>query len=71
MSKSRLYTRWLHKKTRKTVILVGECRLEATNQPAYLFVHDDDPGAMPWARAQDEFLDGRFVKVDARETDVG
>lgn len=56
-----LYTRWLHKKTGRVVILVGECRLEATNMPAYLYVHEDEPDDLPWARDKDKFHDGRFV----------
>ena len=58
-----LYTRWIHCETRYVVIIIGECRLEATNMPAFLYVRWDDPEGMPWALHKGEFLDGRFERT--------
>lgn len=57
---------WRHVKTGKVYSVVGTCRLEATNSPAVLYASPDDGGVV-WARDMDEFLDGRFERVDARE----
>ena len=62
-----LYTRWLHKKSQHQYFIIGECRLEATNKRAFLYVPVDDRNGTPWARDIDEFLDGRFVRVDPEE----
>lgn len=60
-----LYSRWRHAKTHHDYIIIGECRLESTSAPAYLYVRADDPAGIPWAREKDEFLDGRFVRMKA------
>lgn len=62
-----LYSRWLHKKTKHTYIVVGFCQLEATNTPAILYVRDDDRTGVPWARDQKQFFDGRFIRIDFKE----
>lgn len=54
-------SRWLHVKTDREYTIIGKCRLEGTNAPAYLYVGDDE---IVWARDMDEFLDGRFVKIE-------
>lgn len=54
-------TRWRHLKTGHLVTIVGSCRLESTNEPAYLYNHD----GVIWARSMDQFLDGRFEKIAA------
>lgn len=38
------------------------CRIEATNTPAVAYVSHKD--GTVWVRPQDEFLDGRFEKVE-------
>lgn len=58
-----LFTRWLHKNSGHVYIIVGECRLEASNEPAFLYLLKEDRVGIPWARAKDEFLDGRFEAV--------
>lgn len=55
-------SRWTHLKTGGTYTVVGACRIEATNEPAYLYQHD--ASGTVWARPMDEFLDGRFVRID-------
>lgn len=56
---------WRHLKTGHLYVIVGECRIEATMEPAYLYARVDEKtrakefGA-PWARPKDEFLDGHF-----------
>lgn len=54
---------WRHKKTGSVYYITGFCTLEATNKTAVLYIEEEaDEGAeeLPWARDQDEFLDGRF-----------
>lgn len=52
---------WRHVKSDHIYVIVGECRLEATGKPAFLY---SAPGwDIPWARDKDEFLDGRFEPV--------
>lgn len=53
-------SRWRHVKTGREYTIIGKCRLEGTNTPAYLYVGED---GIAWARDMDEFLDGRFVKI--------
>jgi hypothetical protein len=60
-------TRWKHLKTGHVVTIVGTCRLEANNEPAYLYDHD----GTVWARAADQFLDGRFEKIESPAPDTG
>lgn len=54
-------TTWLHVKSQRLYMIVGTCRLEATNTPAFLYRNDDD--GIVWARDMDEFLDGRFERL--------
>ena len=57
-------SQWLHIKSQKRYMIVGTCRLESTNSPAYLYL--DDAGIV-WARDKDEFLDGRFQRFEPME----
>ena len=57
-------TVWRHKKTGKAYTIMGTCRLEATNVPAFLY-RSMETGIV-WAREMAEFLDGRFEKIDIR-----
>jgi hypothetical protein len=60
---------WCHVKTGGVYEIVGECIIEATNKPAVLYRSViPAPGRSIWARPKDEFFDGRFEKVDLRET---
>lgn len=59
-----LFSRWKHLKTHHVYFIVGQCRLEATNEPAFLYVRADDRSGIAWARAKDEFLDGRFARLE-------
>lgn len=59
-----LYQRWKHERSGYTYIIVGVCRLEATNRPAYLYTQIEQPDGIVWARDMDEFLDGRFMPLD-------
>jgi hypothetical protein len=52
---------WKHLKTGRIYTVIGSCRLEATGEPAVLYTCPDD--GILWARATDEFLDGRFERV--------
>jgi hypothetical protein len=51
-------TRWRHLKTGGIYTILGTCRIEASNEPAYLYRGDETE--IVWARPMDEFLDGRF-----------
>lgn len=55
-------TRWRHKKTGGVYLTVGKCRLESTAEPAVLYRGEE---GTVWARAMDEFLDGRFERLAA------
>jgi len=58
---------WRHKKTGGVYYITGFCILEATNKKAVLYIEEEaDEGdkELPWARNQDEFLDGRFELLD-------
>lgn len=50
---------WLHIKSGHSYRIIGACRLEHSNAPAYLYVGED---GTVWARDMDEFLDGRFAR---------
>lgn len=54
-------TVWKHVKSGTDYLIAGECRLEATGEPAYLYKRMD--GIILWARDKEEFLDGRFEKL--------
>lgn len=56
-------THWRHKKTGHIYKVIGVCRLEHSNAPAYLYRRPED--GITWARDMDEFLDGRFERIDA------
>lgn len=53
---------WRHVKSGKVYTVIGGCHLEATGEPAVLYTRPDD--GMIWARATDEFLDGRFERIN-------
>jgi hypothetical protein len=55
-------TQWVHLKTGGAYTTVGRCRLEASGEPAVLYQGAD---GTVWARAMDEFLDGRFERLPA------
>lgn len=60
-----LDTLWKHIKTGVVYKIVGECILEASNEPAFLYQATETGFLEPlpvWARSKKEFLDGRFVK---------
>jgi len=62
-------TEWEHVKSRTTYAIVGECQLEATNEPAYLYHLAYWKVLEPrlvWARSKREFLDGRFKKLNVQ-----
>ena len=52
---------WEHLKTGHVYSVIGTCRLEATNEPAVLYTRPED--GIIWARAMDQFLDGRFGRI--------
>ena len=52
---------WRHVNTGRVYALVGKCRLEHNNAPAYLYRRTED--GITWARDMDEFLDGRFERI--------
>lgn len=51
----------LHKKSEQFYTVIGSCRLEHNNEPAFLYI--DQQGTI-WARSKDEFLDGRFEEMN-------
>ena len=53
---------WRHKKSRHVYVIIGVCQLEATNTPAFLYRRPKE--GITWARDMDEFLDGRFERVE-------
>lgn len=55
---------WRHVKSGRVYKTTGRCRLEATGEPAVLYLLADGANDTVWVRAQDEFLDGRFERVD-------
>lgn len=61
---------WRHKRMGGLYVVVGECRLESTWEPAVLYRPLDPSEAWatepPIARARAEFLDGRFMRVSAK-----
>lgn len=54
-------TVWRHKKTGNVYVIIGTCRLEATNATAYLYTSSSN--GVVWARDADEFLDGRYENI--------
>lgn len=56
-------TRWKHLNTGNIYVTVGRCRLAKTGEPAVLYRRADSDDDTVWARASDEFLDGRFEKL--------
>jgi hypothetical protein len=58
-------TVWRHKKTGGLYTIMSECRLERTNEPMFIYLAHYD-GTL-WARAKDEFLDGRFEEITPKE----
>ncbi len=57
-------THWRHKKTNGKYTIVGQCMIEATATAAYLYQGHD---GRIWARPKDEFMDGRFERLDDEE----
>ena len=57
-------TVWKHLKTGHAYTIMGVCRLEATNRPAILYRRADGSSQIVWARDEEEFLDGRFERVE-------
>jgi hypothetical protein len=57
-------SRWRHLKSGKPVIVMGVCLLEKDCGPAVAYREFASPDAPWWVRPLDEFLDGRFEKVD-------
>lgn len=55
-------TVWRHTKSQKIYTIIGECRLEASNEPAVLYTAPQD--RVVWARGKDQFLDGRFKQIN-------
>ncbi len=57
-------THWQHLKTDHVYEIIGSCRIEASNTPAFLYrLADQDDATISWARPVDEFLDGRFKRL--------
>jgi hypothetical protein len=54
---------WKHLKSGGIYSIVGHCQLEATNRPAVLYASVSGDGRT-WARDEEEFMDGRFIKLD-------
>ena len=59
-------TLWRHIKSGGVYLTVGSCRLEKTGQPAVLYRHPEPENSTVWARDMDEFLDGRFERVNSQ-----
>lgn len=60
--KSLIGSIWRHIKTGHVYAITGTCRLEHSNEPAYLYCRPED--GVTWARNMDQFLDGRFERLD-------
>ncbi len=67
-------THWRHIKSNTFYFIMGECRLEATNEEAYLYELRDGlnpyqkiKGVPVWARSKSEFLDGRFEQFTPQD----
>lgn len=58
-----VHSLWLHLKTSHSYVIVGHCILEATGEPGILY-SDVTGNKDVWARAREEFLDGRFVPIN-------
>ncbi len=53
-----------HKKTGNVyVVLLADCRIEATNTEAVAYRRVEDSAAPVWIRPYTEFADGRFEHV--------
>ncbi len=52
---------WRHEKSGGFYVVLGQCRIEATNTPAVRYMPVD--GGTEWVRPEDEFMDGRFVRI--------
>ena len=53
-----------HKKTGHVyIVLLADCRIEATNTEAIAYRRADDRYAVVWVRPYTEFVDGRFEPV--------
>ena len=53
-----------HLKTGHTyVVVLADCRIEATNAEAVAYRREDNPGGVVWVRPYTEFCDGRFEHV--------
>ncbi|MFV1851621.1 MAG: DUF1653 domain-containing protein [Thalassospira sp.] len=52
---------WRHVKSGGEYQVIGACRIEATNTPAYLY-RSTETGQV-WCRPLDEFHDGRFERI--------
>lgn len=50
---------WKHLKSKRIYVVLGACRLEATNRPGVLYTPVGGEGSI-WVRDEQEFLDGRF-----------
>lgn len=58
-------TVWEHVKTKVIYTITGECILEKTNEPAYLY---QAKSFQPiWVKSKEEFLDGQFKKLHNHE----
>ena len=53
---------WRHLKTGHVYAIVGICKLEHSNAPAYLYRRPEEDITL--ARDMDEFLDGRFERLE-------
>ncbi len=58
---------WTHLKTAQLYVVIGFCRLEASNKTAVLYQPVNAACNYPWARDLDEFLDGRFERFTKGE----
>jgi hypothetical protein len=57
---------WRHVKTGHDYVILGQCRLEATNRPGILYRRVNGEDVMTWARDEEEFCDGRFIPVSTQ-----
>jgi hypothetical protein len=56
-------TIWRHEKTKHNYVVTGHCIIEKSGVAAVLYRRY--PGGMvDWCRPTEEFLDGRFTKVE-------
>ena len=57
-------TVWKHLKTGQMFSIVGKCRIESDWSEGVLYARTDGVNVEPIARSKNEFLDGRFVRLD-------